>query len=107
MEYANWFVVVMGVGIVFFGLIVLIVAVTIMGKILGNRGGTAVNAAGVATTVGAGDGRALPGGAVSGGDPINDMANDKGLLAAVSAAIADDMGTDVSGIKIHSIRKIV
>ena len=102
MEYANWFVVLMGVGIVFFGLIVLIIAVTIMGKILGNKASAgATNDAS----------RALAGGAISAGvgsaaGGIGDLANDMGLVAAIAAAVADDMGTDVSGIKIHSIRKV-
>ncbi|MBO4234888.1 MAG: OadG family protein [Firmicutes bacterium] len=109
MEYANWFVVVMGVGIVFFGLIVLIIAVTIMGKILGNKGaakglaGAGAAGAGAASTIpGAGARHGIP--SAAGG--IGDLVNDMGLVAAISAAIADDMGTDVSAVRIHSIRKV-
>ena len=110
MEYANWFVVVMGVGIVFFGLIVLIIAVTIMGKILGNKanaGGTA-DASRVIPTGGAvaGNGAAVGDGAAGTAGGIGDVANDMGLVAAIAAAIADDMGTDVSSIRINSIRKV-
>lgn len=102
MEYANWFVVLMGVGIVFFGLIVLIIAVTIMGKILGGRGAKA-------GVIDSSQGRAIPSGAAgstAGAAGVNDIANDMGLIAAISAAIADDMGTDISGIRIHSIKKV-
>lgn len=114
MEYANWFVVVMGVGIVFFGLIVLIIAVTIMGKILGGRGAKA-------NVIDSSQGRAVgggPAGGPAGGAPagngfvtrdaalVNDIANDMSLVAVISAAIADDMGTDISGIRIHSIKKV-
>lgn len=105
MEYANWFVVLMGVGIVFFGLIVLIIAVTIMGKILGGRGAKA-------GAIDSSQGRAIPSGAAgstagaAGAGGVNDIANDMGLIAAISAAIADDMGTDISGIRIHSIKKV-
>ena len=97
MEYANWFVVVMGVGIVFFGLIVLIVAVTIMGKILGNK----------ANAVGAADVNKAPAlGAASGGAALPQAKLEPDVVAAIAAAIADDMGTDVSGIRINSIKQV-
>lgn len=32
--------------------------------------------------------------------------NKQQFLAAVAAAIAEDMGTDVSGIRIHSVKKL-
>ena len=102
MEYANWFVVVMGVGIVFFGLIVLIVAVTIMGKVLGSRASSG-------TSKGAADGNALPGGAraLPEGDSQGELVRpDRDVVAAIAAAIADDMGTDVSKVRINAIRKI-
>lgn len=102
MEYANWFVVVMGIGIVFFGLIVLIVAVTIMGKVLGYRVSSE-------TTEGASEGNALPSGAsvLPGGDAQGDLVRlDRDVVAAIAAAIADDMGTDVSKVRINAIRKV-
>ena len=96
MEYANWFVVVMGVGIVFFGLVVLIVAVTIMGKILGHK----VNDAGA-------DVNKEPAlGAASGGAALPQAKLEPDVVAAIAAAIADDMGTDVSGIRINSIKQV-
>ena len=99
MEYANWFVVVMGVGIVFFGLIILIIAVTIMGKILGNKANAAATAnAGAIQSAAVNDAnRALASG---------ETCSDASIVAAIAAAVADDMGTDVSAIKIHSIRKV-
>lgn len=101
MEYANWFVVVMGVGIVFFGLIVLIIAVTIMGKILGSRASSAA-------TKGAPEVNASGGaGALAGGDAQGELVRpDREVVAAIAAAIADDMGTDVSKVRINAIRKV-
>ena len=96
MEYANWFVVVMGVGIVFFGLVVLIVAVTIMGKILGHK----VNAAGADVN------KAPALGAAPGGAALPQAKLEPDVVAAIAAAIADDMGTDVSGIRINSIKQV-
>ena len=96
MEYANWFVVVMGIGIVFFGLVVLIVAVTIMGKILGHK----VNAAGTDVN------KAPALGAASGGAALPQAKLEPDVVAAIAAAIADDMGTDVSGIRINSIKQV-
>lgn len=108
MEYANWFVVVMGLGIVFFGLIVLIIAVTIMGKILGGRGETAATDRGADIDTA---GSVLNGGALSGAGDAGETQGKpvilpKDLIAAISAAVADDMGTDISKIRVSSIRQI-
>lgn len=99
MEYANWFVVVMGVGIVFFGLIVLIIAVTIMGKILGNKADAndAISKAAAAATGASGVANA----AASGGAGI-----DQGFVAAISAVIAEEMGADIGAIRIKSIKQV-
>ena len=34
------------------------------------------------------------------------IANKQEFVAAVSAAIAEDMGTDVTGIRIHSVKQL-
>ena len=104
MDYPNWFVVVMGVGIVFFGLIILIVAVTIMGKILGKK-----SDANALTQTSASAGTVPVSGANAGARGSSGSAAerpDSATVAAISAAIAEDMGTDISAIRITSIRKV-
>ena len=93
MDYPNWFVVLMGIGVVFFGLIILIIAVKIMGVICGATEGKAVSN----TTADAGK---RSGGAMSNGPVPSD------LVAAVSAVIAEEMGIDVSAIRIKSIKRV-
>ena len=83
-------VVAMGLITVFFGLIVLIVICELMGAIC-KRTVKAPEAAQAAPT---------PAPAAA---PI---ANRQELVAAVSAAIAEEMGTDVSAIRILSLKKV-
>ncbi len=90
MEYPSLFVCVMGMGIVFFGLICLIVLTMIMGKLVG---GLAAPAAPV------------PSGPV----PVPAAApegNRQEIAAAVSAAIAEELGADITGIRILSMKKL-
>lgn len=87
MEYSNWFVCLMGMGTVFFGLICLILLTDLMGKIL-SRGKAQEAPA------------AAPAPAVDNG-PIQPQ-----VVAAISAAIAEDLGTDITGIRITSIKKV-
>ena len=82
------FVVAMGLITVFFGLIVLIVICELMGAIC-KRTVKAPEAAQTAPAPAAA--------------PI---ANRQELVAAVSAAIAEEMGTDVSAIRILSLKKV-
>ena len=84
----NWFVVLMGIGTVFAGLIAIIVICLITGFAAGNKKKnkkpplkTAVNG-------------------------TEDPRVSQELIAAVSAACAEDMGTDVSRIRVISFRKI-
>lgn len=87
----NWFVVVMGLGTVFVGLICIIIILKIMGAIIGK-----VTQKKPAEAV-----------AAPAAEPVKMAEPDKGaLMAAVSAAIAETMGKDVSGIRIHSFKKI-
>ena len=88
MDYSSVFVVLMGMGTVFFGLICLIVLTSIMGRILGREAAPAV-AAPAAPAV------AAP------AEP-----NRQELVAAVSAAIAEELGTDITGIRILSMKKV-
>ena len=89
MDYSSVFVVLMGMGTVFFGLICLIVLTSIMGRILGREAAPAVAAAPAAPAV------AAP------AEP-----NRQEVVAAVSAAIAEELGTDITGIRILSLKKI-
>lgn len=89
MEYSSLFVCLMGMGTVFFGLICLIVLTTVMGKVVGGR---AVPAA--AVPVPAAPAPAAPEG------------NRQEIAAAVSAAIAEELGAGITGIRIISMKKL-
>ncbi|MCI8910980.1 MAG: OadG family protein [Oscillibacter sp.] len=88
-EYGSLFVCLMGMGTVFFGLICLIVLTTIMGKIVGGHAAPTVSAPASAAAV-----SAAPEG------------NRQEIAAAVSAAIAEELGTDITGIRIVSMKKL-
>ena len=85
MEYSDLFVVLMGVGTVFFGLICLIALVWVLGKLFRN-----VDAPSPAPETAA---KATPS---NGGE----------VIAAISAAIAEELGTDVSAFRIVSVKKL-
>ena len=86
-EYSSLFVCLMGMGTVFFGLICLIVLTTIMGKIVGGRPAPAAPAPVAAA-------------------PAAQEGNRQEIAAAVSAAIAEELGTDITGIRIVSMKKL-
>ena len=87
MDYSSLFVCLMGMGTVFFGLICLIGLTALMGRIVG-RGQQAAASA--------------PAPAV----PAAAEPNRQELVAAISAAIAEDLGTDITGIRILSVKKL-
>ena len=87
MDYSIIFVCLMGMGAVFFGLICLIVLTTLLGRVCGQKQQSAPAAVSPAPA------------AVSAGDQQE-------LIAAVSAAIAEELGTDITGIRILSIKKV-
>ena len=87
MEYSNLFVCLMGMGTVFFGLICLIVLTTVMGKIVGGRPAPAAPAPVAAA-------------------PAAQEGNRQEIAAAVSAAIAEELGTSITGIRIISMKKL-
>ena len=89
MDYSSVCVVLMGMGTVFFGLICLIVLTSIMGRILGREAAPAAAAP------------AAPVAAAPAVEP-----NRQELVAAVSAAIAEELGTDITGIRILSMKKV-
>ena len=87
-EYGSLFVCLMGMGTVFFGLICLIVLTTVMGKTVGGRTAPAAAPAPVPAA------------------PAAAEPNRQELVAAVSAAIAEELGTDITGIRIVSMKKL-
>lgn len=86
-KVAPWFVVVMGVGTVFIGLICIIAICAIMGLIFRNQDKKQVI-------------------------PVSPKAvpelteNRQEILAAVCAAVAEELGTDVSALRVISFKKI-
>ena len=87
MDYSIIFVCLMGMGTVFFGLICLIVLTTLFGRLCGRKQQEAPAAA-------------IPAPAAA------PAVNQQELIAAVSAAIAEELGTDITGIRILSIKKL-
>lgn len=88
MDYSIIFVCLMGMGTVFFGLICLIVLTTLLGRVCGQKQQAAPAAAAVPAPA------AAP------------AVNQQEMIAAVSAAIAEELGTDITGIRILSVKKL-
>ncbi len=88
MDYSNLFVCLMGLCTVFVGLICIIVLVSVMSNVV--RRTDAKTAA-----------PAIPAPAAAAPTAVTPE-----MVAAVAAAIAEDMGTDVSAIRIVSMKKI-
>ena len=89
-EYSNLFVVLMGLGTVFAGLLCIILLVTLMSWVCARP-----SAPKPVPQMPAAPAALLASGA---GTPA--------MMAAVAAAIAEDMGTDVSAIRIVSMKKV-
>ena len=87
MDYSIIFVCLMGMGTVFFGLICLIVLTTLLGRLCSRKQ------------------QAAPAAAIS-APAAAPAVNQQELIAAVSAAIAEELGTDITGIRILSIKKV-
>ena len=88
MDYSNLFVVLMGLGTVFAGLLCIILLVTLMSWVC-NR-----PAAPKAVPAAIPQAAAAP------------SAVTPSMMAAIAASIAEDMGTDISAIRIVSIKKV-
>ena len=84
---SNLFVVGMGIGTVFLGLICIVLLCLIMSAICRAAERKPENSAAPAVSA----------------QPIE---NRQEIIAAVSAALAEEMGTDISAIRIHSFKKI-
>lgn len=100
-EISSVFVTVLGMATTFFGLICIIILAKIMSfccRIANKVDSGSKDAASVAPVA-----PAAPAPVVQ----ANNQSENKGeIVAAISAAIAEDMGTDVSAIRILSIKKI-
>lgn len=88
---SNVFVVAMGVGTVFFGLVCIVLLCLIMSAICraAEKKPEKSVAPAAATTA-----------------SVQPIENRQEIIAAVSAAVAEELGTDISAIRIHSFKKI-
>ena len=94
-EYSSLFVCLMGMGTVFFGLICLIALTMGMGAIVSRNAPVApVIPAPAAAAPAVNRASAAP------------EANRQEIAAAVSAAIAEELGTEITGIRILSMKKL-
>ena len=89
--YSPLFVTLMGIGTVFFGLICIIVLMTVMGSVLKSKSKPAPAAAPAAAAPAA---------------PAVNTAKEQEILAAVIAAVTEDLGPSASRMQITSINKI-
>jgi len=87
------FVVLMGIGTVFFGLICIIFLSMAMSAICRSMGGTSAPAASAP----------VPAAPAPRADAIP---NRQAMIAAIAAAIAEEEGTDLAGIRILSVKKL-
>lgn len=95
MQVSNLFVCAMGMGVTFIGLICLIFLIHIQSMIFSKPAQPAVVNAAPAVPVSAPE------------VPAEEEIPNRGeLIAAVSAAVAEDMGVDISAIRILSFKKI-
>lgn len=89
-EISDGLVILIGLGIVFAGLIAIIILCSVSGLILRDRSkksdGYETETSGVGTT--------------------QEIPQKQQLIAAISAVVAEELGTDVSAIRIHSIKKL-
>ena len=91
MEYSNIFVCLMGIGTVFVGLICIIIICTLMG---------AVSKALFKEEPKKNDNTPVL------SNDVSEIPNRQEMIAAVSAAIAEELGKDVSAIRILSVKKL-
>jgi len=96
MDYSNLFVCLMGMGTVFVGLVCIVVLVIGMSAICRRLSHieTAITPAPAAPVAAAPVVQQAP------------IGNKGELMAAIAAAIAEDMGTDISAVRIVSIKKV-
>ena len=90
MDYSNLFVCLMGLCTVFIGLICIIVLVSVMSNVVRRTDAKAAPAAIAAPAAAA---------------PVSSAVTPE-LVAAVAAAVAEEMGTDINAIRIVSMKQI-
>lgn len=88
----NGFVIALGIGVVFLGLICIVVICQLMSAILAPKTKKAETTEPVAATT-APEATAV-------------IENRQEIIAAVSAVIAEELGTDISALRVHSFKKI-
>ena len=91
MEFSHWFVCAMGMGVTFIGLACMIGLIYLQSMIFGEKPKPAPVAVPASAPVPA---------------QSEAIVNRGELVAAVSAALAEDMGVDVTAIRILSMKKI-
>ncbi len=96
MTYSNLFVVLMGLGTVFFGLVCIVFLIKLMGFFVGKTE-TAPQAAPAAAPAAAAP---LPQ-----AEKVDDRAGESELVAVITAALAHELDTSPSGIRIMSVKK--
>lgn len=94
LSISNAFVVIMGLSIVFIGLICIIILCNLVSLLINAFGGSTTKPAAAVTSI------------PESSTASDTIENRQEILAAVSAAIAEDLGTDVSAIRIHSFKKL-
>ena len=92
--YSPLFVTLMGIGTVFFGLICIIVLTMVMGSVLKSKSKPAAPAPAAAPK------------AAAPAAPAVNTAKEQEILAAVIAAVTEDLGPSASRMQITSINKI-
>ena len=96
MDYSSIFVILMGLGTVFFGLICLIALTMLMGRVLERFAGMP-SASAVAVAAESVSRPAVPSAPEE---------NRQEIAAAIAAVVAEELGTDITGIRIRSMRKL-
>lgn len=91
----SWFVCVLGMGTVFVGLLVLVLVCQLLGVIFKNSKDSAPKLAPVS-----------PAAAAAPSAQPTEIPNRQELIAAVSVAIAEELGEDVAAIRITSLKRI-
>ena len=94
MEPSIPFVILMGIGVVFIGLICIILLCMAMSAICRSMGDQTPAPAPAA---------AAPAAPAA---PSGDIPNRQAMIAAIAVAIAEELGTDPSGIRILSVKKL-
>ena len=104
--YSPLFVTLMGIGTVFFGLICIIVLTTVMGSVLKSNAKPAAPAPAAAPSAAPAAPAAEAPKAAAPAAPAVNTAKEQEILAAVIAAVTEDLGPSASRMQITGINKI-